>query len=140
LEAGGKTERLAHEVTSNQNYRRSWMERLTKVGQLIDGRYPDVGQWYPAPPSEVETWLRVRGETLLLDHRDQYLPIPQQLLDSVLSQCSRLPQRLEELGRKSTSFVVSLSLVGRLGEPVYWDIVWPSRKFQVGSLGQAINA
>jgi hypothetical protein len=120
-----------HTVVTPRAYRRSWEVRLAKVGRLVAGEYPASTR----PPEEAaragKLWLEQHGFRLLLDNRAKYQPIPSRLLDGSLEQCRLLPEELARFGIVDQRFVVSLSFLGRDAEPVYWDIVWPSKKFDV---------
>lgn len=118
-------------VVTPRAYRRSWEERLSKVGRLVTGGYPTSSRPAEALARTGEKWLLEHGSPLLLENRKQYHPIPNELLSIALAQCGRLPERLAEMGAEHDVFVVSLSFVGRRADQVYWDIVWPATKFEV---------
>ncbi len=121
----------SHSVVTSRAYRRSWDERLAKVGRLVAGEYPATTRPAEEAARVGERWLQEKGFRLLLDHRAKYKPIPPQLLNLSLEQCRGLPAALARLGLGDQPFIVSLSFVARDAGPIYWDIVWPSKKFDV---------
>ncbi len=121
-------------VITPRGYRRSWEQRLSKVGRLVTGDYPSSTRPIDADARIGATWLSQNNFPLLLENRKEYVPIPDELLKTTLDQCSRLPQRLAELDADAAVFVVSLSFIGRDAAQVYWDIVWPATKFDIRKL------
>lgn len=118
-------------VIAPRAYRRSWEQRLSKVGRLVTGDYPSSTRPVDADARIGATWLSQHNLPLLLENRKRYAPIPEGLLSTTLDQCAHLPQRLAELDAGAAVFVVSLSFIGRDADQVYWDIVWPATKFDI---------
>lgn len=75
----------------------------------------------------LEVELRRRGETLLLDC-EGYRPIPDHLLSPLMHHVGRLRPELDRQSLED-DVVISMSFVGREGRPVFWDVVWPDRKY-----------
>ena len=130
---------IQHRIVSDAEYQRGWAERLEKVAHLIRRELQIESEFENNTTVSAANWLLKNGYPLLLDGREKYQPIPAHLLDEVLGQCQRLPAGLRALGRQEDAFVISLSLVGRQAQKVYWDIVWPSRKFEIGERKQATS-
>lgn len=123
-------------IVSPPMYRESWSRRLTKVGRMVTfGPESSTGQDEVATEEATRRALAARGETLLLTHEPGYVPIPEHLLVPVVSLSASLPVRLQRIGLPGEPLMVSMSYVGQKARPVWWDVVWPSRKYQVaGSL------
>lgn len=141
FEPGGLLPVIANRsVITPRAYRRSWEQRLSKVGRLVTGDYPSSTRPVDADARIGATWLSEHNLPLLLESRKQYVPIPDGLLRTALDQCARLPQRLAELGADAEVFVVSLSFIGRDADQVYWDIVWPATKFDIRKVTHGADA
>jgi hypothetical protein len=115
-----------------QAYRTSVQRRLTKVGaRLRNPSFPeDVLQAASGSVSEqlaqdATHYLKKTGQTLLLDHLEQYEPIPSPLLEAFLRQFSRLVLGAIEshMPWQALSVAGSFFEQGRL---VIWDFFVPA--------------
>jgi hypothetical protein len=119
---------LQHLVISNGRYTASWLRRLEKCGRMLSGR-----RAASLPQEEVRELareaLRANGEALLLEHEAGYPPIPRRLIEAVVHQTKTLPHSLEALDLPGEPLIVSMSFVTVEQRAVYWDMVWPHRKY-----------
>lgn len=127
------TRRIAHrEIVDQSQFRETVNLRLAKIGReaisrgwmgteelLTDDLYI-IGLQY----------LRAFGNTLLLDSINDYKPLPDSFLRKLVSYIRDLPWKLPNLKREREC-VISTSIVGSmlLPEFIFWDIVYPSRKY-----------
>lgn len=112
-------------------YRASAQRRLTKIGaRLRNPSFPDeVLKAASGPPSEqlaqeAVQYLKKTGQTLLLDHLNEYEPIPSSLLEAFLSQLLRLFRATAEAHAPWKA----LSIAGSVLEPsrlLIWDFFPP---------------
>jgi hypothetical protein len=123
---------------SQAEYERSLMTRFGKVARLL-GRPSE--QWQSAAPEAgaVAAELTRRRETLLLEART-YQQIPEALVHAALTHAARLQRTMSSYGLPNTGIAVSMSYLGRQADPVFWDVVWPSRKYVVGPTSPSRDA
>lgn len=109
-----------HTIVSPSAYERSRRLRLEKVG-----RAAGHGPW----PAEARgrDFLSQRGSSLLLQH-SAYPPLPRRLIRQVHATVQRLYARLPEVDLPGPPFVVSATVTPR-HRLIYWDVVWPSKKY-----------
>lgn len=117
-------------IVSPEAYRRSRDARFEKVGALLRGSAKPGG---PAVEDReaVATCLRKIGETHLV-HAHAYEPIPEALVERAVCQCDLIEKVLRDAGEPISGITISMSYVGLSVEPVYWDLVWPDRKYRIG--------
>jgi hypothetical protein len=115
-------------LIERERYQESVQRRLTKIGaRLRNPSFPDDLMGASASASslrelaeEAVRYLRGHGQTTLLDHVDEYEPIPAGLLDMFLNQFAGLVQRIRTRDLQWRTFSVASSFVSpdRL---VLWD-------------------
>jgi hypothetical protein len=122
--------RRSHLVEQNA-YRACAQRRLTKIGaRLRNPPFPDeVLQAASKSFSEqlaqdAVQYLRRTGNTLLLDHLDEYEPIPRALLESFLSQLQRLLLATSQSQVPWRALSVAASFLED-GDLVLWDFFAP---------------
>lgn len=115
-------------LIGRERYQDSVQRRLTKIGaRLRNPSFPDdlIGANASVASlqelaEEAVRYLRSQGQTTLLDHVDEYEPIPTGLLDTFLNQFGNLFQRVRTRGLNWQTLAIASSFVSpeRL---VLWD-------------------
>lgn len=101
-------------------YRQTVHHRLLKIAKALSVA--------PTEGAAKEALVR-RGETLLLQHLDEYRPLPSVHLRTVLSHLANLPERLRRVSGNRGTFVLSMSFLAPDDRLVCWDAVWPHLKY-----------
>lgn len=134
---------LTRKSVAPAEYRESVRRRLAKIGLMTREkpicRPANFDLKIEIRVDATEDELARAGEqalvktrnNLLLDHSERYEPIPENLLFGALESTQPLAARLRGLGLPNQSFVVSMSYVSTALRPVFWDIVWPSLKYDI---------
>lgn len=120
---------LSRTIVGRDEYVASWTARASKVGGLLRGTpsSPDVST---LSVEESLRELQRRGDTLLLEHSEEYVPMPDRLLGRLWEDTRKTELDVRSLGLPGEPFIVSMSFVGRWAARVYWDIVWPHLKYR----------
>lgn len=114
-----------HSTLSVHGYQMSWEARARKVGRLLGAAMTTQHLGV----TELRGWLDQHDNQLLGRHWSGYDPIPAQLIAAMVGACRTLPSRLQSLSENGEGFIVSMSYWGSDAAPIYWDVVWPQRKF-----------
>jgi hypothetical protein len=119
-------------VIQPEDYRVSVRQRLEKIGAKLRNRsFPDdligatlSGVEREALATEAEEFLRAPGQTMLLDHGEEYQPIPPRLLNMFLREFQRIFERVRT--RENHWRILSLA-AGFLPQDrlVIWDFFVP---------------
>jgi hypothetical protein len=119
-------------LIDHESYRRSVTRRLSKIGaKLRNPAFPDEWLEPSVPNSSVDSlvreatrYLEESRQTVLLEHADRYEPIPDQLLDTFLSQLLRLSKSVAESTVPWRTFSLAASFLAR-DRLVIWDFFPP---------------
>lgn len=119
-------------VIERQRYQESVRRRLMKIGaRLRNPSFPDELMGLGASTSchqelaeEATLYLRGSGQTALLDHLNEYEPIPAGLMDIVLGHLMRLFQRVKRSNPPWRVLSVASSFVSQ-DRFVFWDFFTP---------------
>jgi len=119
-------------VMDPKSYRASVSQRLEKIGARLKNRsFPDdvIGVGTSSAEREAlakdaEKLLRASGQTILLNHAEEYQPIPSRLLSLFLKEFQRIFERIRghETDWRILSLAASFLPQGRL---VIWDFFVP---------------
>jgi hypothetical protein len=115
-------------VISPAEYKKSIYYRLLHLGKFL------VSKQKLAANSEAELveiakqFLKNNGYDLLFKHENVYPEIPKKYLTKIKNFIAPLPQKMTELGLDVNEFIIS-STIYDTEELVFWDIVWPTRKY-----------
>lgn len=123
----GKGRMLSHTIVDSASYRDSWDRRRNRVRQLLadEHNYSDIGS-----DISIEIELAKRNERFFLQSRDAYPPVDRQLVERVVADVERLPVLLQGLSLPGEPLMVSMTYFGEETQPIYWDVVWPTLKYE----------
>lgn len=80
---------------------------------------------------DVATELDRRQETLFVEN-ESYRPVPGPLIKEAISYSGRIRGELRRQAMGDGRVALSMSFVGSAARPVFWDVVWPERKYEIG--------
>lgn len=120
------------EIISLDHYRETVRHRLIKISRMV---YPNTlkGSYEEEKLIRLaEKYLLETRNTLLLEHKNQYKPIPFKYLKEVYYKVKSLPLRLPQIAPEiKEPFVVSLSIFNETEEMIFWDIQSPHLKYNI---------
>lgn len=119
---------LSRAEVSPTAYKQSWDRRLRKIAKMETGNEAGPAEKHLTDIARAS--LRARAETLLLEHEEAYEPIPEGLLLHAVSTAAEAALRLRRFAHHRDQ-VFSASFISRRAELVFWDVVWPDRKYGV---------
>src|SRR5205823_1884534 len=103
-------ELLTHDLVSPREYAESVAARRAKHARLAEWTSEPA---VPEPPPA-------------------YTPMPRELLDTVVNEAGQLEGALIRLGLPGLPYMTSATFWGDDLERIYWDLVWPSLKYEGG--------
>jgi hypothetical protein len=128
-------------VTDEVSYKQSVTERLEKIARKLinsgedtpfDRKHPK----FPTSVSAVESYLLRKGFGVLAQHKDEYAPIPNAVLEQLLPWILKIPSHLSRRWGYEMPFVVASSFVSQGSRLVFWDVVRPTLKYRMSTIYQ----
>lgn len=120
---------IERSVTSLSEYKKSVYYRLLHLGEFLVSKQKKEAKSETELVEIAKTFLKENGYDLLFKHEDSYSEIPKSFLKKIKDFISPLPQKMTKLGLDIDEFVVSSTIFNN-EELVFWDIVWPTRKYR----------
>lgn len=123
---------IQRSVIRPQQYKKSVITRLIKTGLEVCQlkSFSCGGLSNEQLINMAAAYLRQTGQTLLLEHRDAYEPIPFYYLKTIYNLIAFLPEKMSVLKIRGEPFVISMTIFNTNEEIIFWDIVWPKLKYQ----------
>jgi hypothetical protein len=119
-------------IIGREDYRASVSQRLEKIGaRLRNASFPDdfiraglSGVERAALAREAEQFLRATGQTMLLDHAEEYQPIPLPVLNAFLKEFQRIFEKVRTQKAHWQILSLAASFLPR-ERLVMWDFFVP---------------
>lgn len=117
---------------SQEQYEASVQHRLVKIANDAVRQ-----KWTNCIPENRTGWLELgerflksRGETLLLEQHT-YTPLPFSCLCELVRYIRDIPWQAKRLAGRDTECILPISIMNVSREFIFWDIVFPSKKYAV---------
>jgi hypothetical protein len=123
---------VQREIIKQEEYRKTVHSRLLKIGRMVSKTL----QLNVSNEEELikiaRHYLICTNNKLLLDHENEYSPIPFKYLKEIYDKIKFLPRKLLEINTNFTEpFVVSLSIFNKTNEIIFWDIQMMRLKYSI---------
>jgi len=120
-------------LVQKEEYRKSIELRLSKIGRgLTEGGKNDK-ICFEESLVKARKYLMDQGKTLIFEDNSNYQPIPFNLLKKIVRLVYYLPMEIFQFKKPIEVFSVSCG-VYCTGQIVFWDIVFPSIKFDLSKI------
>lgn len=123
-------------LVDDEEFLDSRERRLEKIRDQLHRRGPSSLRTQLTGPGwkvQLSEYLEATNQNRLLESPRSYQPIPESRLVELLEYIVRIPKDLDGVQPVDSDVVVSGSWVGEDPKLVFWDIVWPSLKYQTVS-------
>jgi hypothetical protein len=117
LAPGAAANIVSHTVVRQERYEASRRDRIAKIARELK-----------VDDSQVFGYLTATGQNRIIEAVN-YVPIPQKFLWRIHENVVGLASRLPSFGLPGVPFVASAGIIEPNDRLVFWDVVWPTKKY-----------